>query len=301
VRAGAGAGGARGSLTLAGGAVGIHGGARVDVASEGALTLAGGGGDVELGGGGVGGGGAVLRVTPGGALLTGAGAVGGVNLAAQGLSSARLSASGGPATVSGAGASLVSTSNSEGLVLATAPSAGNTSGVRIVTGSAAGGGAGDVVVAAGDGGAAGGSVALRPGAGTVEGAVEVFDAGGAALLRAAGGALRLRGAALGLGAAPAPPTGAPLLVNGASSLLEVIVTGASDAAVAFDIGGDVVSGQVLWVLNAPASAGPATVAVADGLLSCDEDVVIPRGSVAAFITWRCAAGDGGCMLAPLKL
>ena len=283
---------------LGGGHVALRGGERVALESAGDVALRGG--DVEVGVGV----GSVLRVTAGGALTTGAGAVGGVNLAARGLSAARLTAAGGPATVSGAGASLVSTSNAEGLVLATAPSAGNTSGVRIVTGAAAGGGAGDVVVAAGDGGAAGGSVTLRPGAGAVEGAVEIYDAGGGGgepLLRAARGALRLRAAALGLGAAPPPPSGAPLLVDGASSLLEVIVTGASDATVAFDIGGDVRSGQVLWVLNSPASAGPATVAVADGLLACDEDVAIPRGTAAAFLTWRCAQGGGGCLLVPLKL
>ena len=59
------------------------------------------------------------------------------------------------------------------------------------------------------------------------------------------------------------------------------------------------SGQVVWLLNSPASALAATLSAADGVLACDDDVVIPRGRAAAFVTWGCAAAGGGCQLVPL--
>jgi hypothetical protein len=254
-------------------------------------------------------------------LSTGRGAMG-VNLAVGGAGSARLTASGGPATVAGAGASLVSTSSAEGVVIASAPLAGNTSGVVIVTGTASGGVAGDVSISGGEGAVQGGSVVLRPGAGgsgsgagSGAGSIALYGAEGGLPHVTVGGAgasvLGLRGVAhfslAGKEGAVVAPPGAPVLLSAGAALYEVSVVGGGGSAraapesvaVSVEVGAGMLDGQVVWIVNSPSSTASALLQAADGVLACADDVVIARGRMAGFMTWRCAAGGGGCLLVPL--
>jgi hypothetical protein len=250
-------------------------------------------------------------------LATGAGALG-INLAVSGAGAARLTASGGPATVAGAGASLVSTSSAEGVVIASAPLAGNTSDVVIVTGTAAGGSAGDVSLSGGEGAVRGGSIVLRPGSGGREsGGIELHGAssssslphvavGGAAASVAGASTLGLRGVShfgLFTGSAGSSvgstPPGSPVMLSAAIGLYQVVVSSADESVLVVVLGGDMVDGQVVWLLNSPASSHAAVLQAGDGVLACDDSVSIARGRMAAFMTWNCVAGGGGCSLIPV--
>ncbi len=260
-------------------------------------------------------------------MLAGGSALKGVRLAVGGGGSGgiTLSSLSAPIQASGAGASLVSTSPSQGVMLSTSPLVGNTSGVTISTGSASSSSssspssAGDIALAAGDGdgvGGRGGSITLRPGAGggsgsgsgsssvSTDGGVELYDASGSAtpLISVRGGGVKVGGlAGLSLTITPAPPGGAPILILPTSTVLEVLVSSgtSSPSPIDIDISTGVADGQVVWILNSPASSGGAAVLASDGILACDGDVDIPRGRMAGFITVGCGGSGSGCLLVPL--
>ena len=109
-------------------------------------------------------------------------------------------------------------------------------------------------------------------------------------------------AGLSLTITPAPPSGAPILILPTSSVLEVLVSGGSGGTptpIDIDISTGVKDGQVVWVLNSPASGGGAAILASDGILACDGDVSIPRGRMAGFITVGCGGSGSGCLLVPL--
>ena len=232
-----------------------------------------------------------------------------VRLVATGLlGAAHLSSAQGPAAVTGAGASLKSTSSSEGVSITTTALAGDTSSIMIASGSA-GAAAGDIIIEGGDGGTRGGSVILRAGASSgvfKGGSVDIYDSvspiNAPPLVHAGGvsGGLHIRGlASLGMGPAETPPSGSPLLVagTGASLFFEVTVPDAASAAQAIDFSSDVTDGLILVIINSPSSAFSAVLKAGD-VLACDDDVELLRGRGATFITWGCAAG--ACKLLPLQ-
>jgi len=179
----------------------------------------------------------------------------------------------------------------------------------MISSGSAGNMAGDVVIEGGDGGTHGGSVVLRAGSSAgvfTGGAVDIFDSSSPAnappVLRAGGvnGGLHIRGlASLGLGPAEAPPSGSPMLVSGAAASLyfEVTVPDAASSTQAVDFAADVKDGMILVIVNSPSSAFPALLKAGD-VLACDDDVEIPRGRGATFVTWGCSAS--ACKLIPLK-